>query len=177
MKIGDITRRGALAGAGGLTLAACSNKRPQAEPLPVAEGAFKHGVASGDPDQTSLVVWTALTGGQAGAPVRIEVSADERFSDLVFEGEATQAGPAVTSPDLPPAVPYKALVEGLEPGQSYVFRFVRGGESSPRCASPTGSRRSTVHERRARCCRSCTGSSLVMCSLWLAAGSVYVCSL
>lgn len=131
MKIGEITRRGALAGAGGLTLAACSDSRPQAEPLAVAEGAFKHGVASGDPDQTSLVVWTALTGTRADAPVRVEVSADERFSELVFEGETAPAGPAVTSPDMEPAIPYKALVEGLEPGRAYMFRFVRDGEYSP----------------------------------------------
>ena len=131
MKIGEITRRGALAGVGGLTLAACSENRPQAEPLAIAEGAFKHGVASGDPDQTSLVVWTAVTGSRVDVPVRVEVSADERFSDLVFEGETTPAGPAVTSPDMAPSIPYKALVEGLEPGRSYMFRFVRDGEYSP----------------------------------------------
>ena len=58
-----LTRRAALAGAAGLGLAAtaCSREEPSFAPRPPADGPFKHGVASGDPDQSSIMLWTAIT--------------------------------------------------------------------------------------------------------------------
>ena len=113
-----LTRRGALLAAAGVgaALGGCS---PEVfAPLPSPDGPFKHGVASGDPDQTSLVFWTAITGAQAG-PARLEVSSTPDFSDLVFDDDLAPIGPAAGE-----ATPYKHLVEGLQPGTPYWYRFM-----------------------------------------------------
>lgn len=116
-----LTRRGALFGAAGLSLAACGERR--FEPLPLRDGPFKHGVASGDPDQDSLVVWTALTG--ADGELILELSRDPEFGD-VREARMEPAGPAVQG-----VRPYKRLLSDLQPGTAYWYRFRLGEEVSP----------------------------------------------
>ncbi|MGJ3231422.1 MAG: alkaline phosphatase D family protein [Oceanicaulis sp.] len=110
-----LTRRGALLAGAGLGLAACSQER--FEPLPAREGPFKHGVASGDPDQTSLVLWTAVTGA-GDAPVIVEVADTPDFAALVFTDELAPAGPETAG-----ATPYKILATGLTPGRAVWYRF------------------------------------------------------
>ncbi|HCY56004.1 MAG TPA: alkaline phosphatase, partial [Oceanicaulis sp.] len=125
----DLTRRGALLAAAGVGagLAGCSQEAPRFDPLPAPDGPFKHGVASGDPDQTSLVVWTAVT---ADGDVRLtlEVATDESFNTIV---ERRELGPREGVIAIDGARPVKALVEGLEPGREYVYRFRQGDEVSP----------------------------------------------
>ncbi len=115
-----LTRRGALLAGAGLSLAACSEQR--FEPILAREGPFKHGVASGDPDQTSLILWTAVTGtaatGDERAPVSVEVSETPDFARLVFTEELQPSGPATGG-----ATPYKILATGLEPGRPVWYRF------------------------------------------------------
>jgi alkaline phosphatase D len=112
-----LTRRAALLAGVGATAALGACSEPRFDPLPSREGPFKHGVASGDPDQTSVMLWTAVTGAQ-GAPVTVEVAADEAFADFMFEAEAGPAGPETAG-----ARPYKILIEGLQPGQRIYYRF------------------------------------------------------
>lgn len=120
-----LTRRGALlAGAGAAAaLGACTE--PSFDRLPRPEGPFKHGVASGDPDQTSLMLWTAVTGAD-GAPVWVEVSTHADFSALAFEAEAGPAGPEAAG-----ATPYKILADGLTPGGRIYYRFRFRDQRSP----------------------------------------------
>ena len=131
-----LTRRSALlAGAGAAAaLSACSQET--FAPLPRPDGPFKHGVASGDPDSSSLMLWTAVTGAD-GAPVTVEVARNADFSDVILETEAGLAGP--TTDD---TTPYKLLADGLEPGFEIFYRFrfrehvspVGAGKTLPRGA-------------------------------------------
>ena len=113
-----LTRRAALLGAAGAgaVLASCG-EAPRFDPLPRPEGPFKHGVASGDPDRSSLVLWTAVTGAEE-APVTVEVSDTPDFVRLVFTDEAQPAGPAVEG-----ATPYKIVATGLQAGAPLWYRF------------------------------------------------------
>jgi alkaline phosphatase D len=121
----NLTRRGALlaAAGAGLTVGACSGIEPYE--APVATGSFRHGVASGDPDQTSVVLWTALSddgGGYRG----VEVARDAQFADVVFSsGEDIRYIVAQALGTL------KILASGLEPGQSYFYRFRHNDAYSP----------------------------------------------
>jgi alkaline phosphatase D len=87
------------------------------------QGVFRHGVASGDPDGTSVVLWTHLTTEQPSATVRWEVATGEDFAEIVAEGEA--AASAMRDHTV------KVVAEGLEPGQTYRYRFTSGDETSP----------------------------------------------
>lgn len=110
-----LTRRSALLAGAGIGLAACSEQR--FEPLPARDGPFKHGVASGDPDQTSMVLWTAVTGAD-GAPLTVEVSDTPDFAQLVFTDQLDPSGPETGG-----ATPYKILAGGLVPGRAVWYRF------------------------------------------------------
>ena len=87
-----------------------------------AGGAFRHGVASGDPDATSVVLWTRLSSEEAAPSVRWELASDEGFADVVAQGEAA------TSAERDHTV--KVVVGELEPGAAYFYRFTLGGETS-----------------------------------------------
>jgi len=120
-----LTRRTALIGAAGagLAVSACSSEPERFEPR--GEGTFRHGVASGDPDATSVMLWTALTedgGGWRG----VEVARDEGFADIVFE-----QGEEIAYIQAQPLGTLKILATGLEPGQRYFYRFRLNDEYSP----------------------------------------------
>ena len=113
----NLTRRTALIGAAGagLAVSACSQSPDVFQP--VANGSFNHGVASGDPDQSSVMLWTALTndgGGYRG----VEVARDDAFTDIVFE-----QGGEIAYVTVQPLGTLKILATGLEPGASYFYRF------------------------------------------------------
>ena len=120
------TRRGALAllGMGGAT--ACAPTVTQlsnvAQP---ARGSFEHGVASGDPQSDSVILWTRVSPGQVQAgsiPVTWEIDTDPGFGNPVRgQTEAT------------PARDFSVKVEAanLAPATDYHYRFTTGGETSP----------------------------------------------
>lgn len=91
--------------------------------LPVPDGVFRHGVASGDPLQDRVVIWTRFTpepGRQVpreGLAVRWEVSPAPN-------GPVVAKGVAFASADRDFTV--KVDVGGLKPGTDYVYRFHRG---------------------------------------------------
>ena len=93
---------------------------------------FPLGVASGEPQSDSVVLWTRLAprplqadGGmpQVAVPVRWEVAAAARFTQVVRQG-VIAAEPAV-------AHSVHVLVEGLAAGRTYHYRFEAGGQRSP----------------------------------------------
>jgi len=90
----------------------------------VSSGAFAHGVASGDPFLTSVVLWTHVTTETDGD---IEVIW-EVFSDKSLENRTT-TGRYKTNKSRDYCV--KVIAEGLTPGQDYFYRFRAGDAVSP----------------------------------------------
>ena len=97
-----------------------------------ASNPFTLGVASGDPDSTSVVLWTRLApkplepyGGMSADPVAVrwEVAHDEAFRKPVA------SGPAVATPQLAHSV--HVVAQGLDPDRWYFYRFHAGDAVSP----------------------------------------------
>lgn len=89
---------------------------PSATPL--TTDPFALGVASGDPDASSVVLWTRLLGAEGAHDVVWEVATDEAMKGIVAAGVAT-----ATADD---AHTIHALVSGLAPGSEYWYRFTAG---------------------------------------------------
>ncbi|MEO1250752.1 MAG: alkaline phosphatase D family protein [Pseudomonadota bacterium] len=126
-----ITRRAALASGLAAGAASCASA-PKMTPFTAADiaagGVFGYGVASGDPRQTSVVIWTALDVPEdARGPARLrvvwETAADPDFTDMRAKGEA------MTGPSRGHTV--KALLTDLQPGETLYYRFRFGDEVSP----------------------------------------------
>lgn len=83
---------------------------------------FLHGVASGDPEATAVIIWTRVTA-PIEVPILWQVATDEAFADIVSHGEVS----AKSSSDYT----VKVDVRGLEPGHSYFYRFLSGKAVSP----------------------------------------------
>jgi alkaline phosphatase D len=113
------TRRALLAAATGSALAACV---PAAA---VRRGDFSHGVASGDPLADRVILWTRYLPADAAPEAAIiwQVARDADFSTVLRQGETTARATADYT--------VKVDVEGLEPGQSYFYRFLAGDQTSP----------------------------------------------
>lgn len=120
-----IDRRRALAlfGLGG---ASAAGEAMAAAPRGLFAGraAFLHGVASGDPLEDRVVLWTRITAEATTAPiaVRWDVATDPAFKAIVRQGQAT----AVAARDHT----VKVDVTGLKPATDYFYRFryVRKGK-------------------------------------------------
>jgi alkaline phosphatase D len=117
-----LDRRQTLALITGGTLGACAAPQTQAV-LATHSPVFAHGVASGDPRTTSVVLWTRVTTDAAEQVVTWHLARDADFSDLV------QSGKAVASAEADYTV--KVIPEGLEPGAQYYYRFDTAGGPSP----------------------------------------------
>jgi len=124
-----LDRRKVLAAAGGMALFGGLNLNPRVWAAPrFADNPFALGVASGDPLPGGFVIWTRLAprpleehGGMPAiaAPVRWEVSEDERFTQVVRSGEA------IARPELAHSVHVE--VEGLQSRRPYWYRFFLAG--------------------------------------------------
>ena len=93
---------------------------------------FTLGVASGDPDHQSLVLWTRLApdpldpnGGMKAEPVHVtwELATDETMKTIVASGKS------VATPQLGHSVHVE--VDGLKPDRWYWYRFRAGDATSP----------------------------------------------
>ncbi len=107
-----------LLGVGALTLPG------NAAALLTARG-FTHGVASGEPRQKSVMLWTRFVP-DSGDRARLswQVSATEDFARVSREGEVFAAGEHDHT--------VKPVAEGLEPGRWYFYRFrAADGRFSP----------------------------------------------
>ena len=83
---------------------------------------FRHGVASGDPDASSVVLWTRVT-----ATGAVEVTWE--LSDSMAFDQIVKSGTFSTGPERDHTV--KLLAAGLEPGGVWFYRFRVGGATSP----------------------------------------------
>jgi alkaline phosphatase D len=135
------SRRGFLAGAGGLTAAALLTgpdafaAKPPKRPT-LRGGSFAEGVLSGDPTPDGATVWTRLGDVEGRGTVELEVARDRGFRKVVARGLLD------TSPALGHSV--KSRVVNLSPHQEYWYRFSTRGSESPvgrfRTALPPDSR-------------------------------------
>lgn len=127
--LSQVTRRTAL---GGLAAGSAVLFFPQVASAS-STGPFRHGVASGDPDATSVVLWTRVTSSGDVALV-VEIAEDLGFTRIVGRSEL------VTGPDRDHTA--KRLASGLQPGRTFYYRFRMDSEISPTGRArtlPTGS--------------------------------------
>ena len=84
---------------------------------------FPQGVASGDPRDTSVVLWTrAVRGADAGdVPLAVQVATDARFTTIVADLFITAT--AATDHTV------RVLVTNLGPGTAYFYRFTAGQDT------------------------------------------------
>ncbi len=87
--------------------------------------AFGQGVASGDPQATSVMLWTrvsAASGATDAIRLKLQVSTSEDFATMLVETQlsATDASDHTV----------RVLVEGLSPDTIYFYRFVAGLDES-----------------------------------------------
>jgi alkaline phosphatase D len=81
---------------------------------------FPQGVASGDPRQDSVMLWTRAVPVDAtgDAPMLLQLSDSEAFGDVLLEQQlSTNADSDFT---------VRAFIDGLEPGTHYYYRFLGG---------------------------------------------------
>ena len=93
-----------------------------------AEGVFDYGIASGDPDASSVVLWTHLSPSDAddidtAIPVRWEVAETPDFAAIVAVGASSAQAERDHT--------VKVVAAGLEPGKTYFYRFIAGEAVSP----------------------------------------------
>lgn len=142
------SRRTALKGAALGAVAAAVPWRSfdaEAAAAPARNGVFGYGVASGDPLNSRVVIWTratpspdAVPGSGLGAPLQVtwQVATDPGFATVVRTGKVT------TSPASDHTV--KVDVPGLRPYTRYWYRFLAGGQTSPTGLTQTAPDDTTV---------------------------------
>lgn len=119
------TRRGALAlfGLGGAATACAPAVELTRSGEVSADGAFEHGVASGDPQARSVILWTRITPvGDGFVPVIWEIDTARDFSNPMSGQAEARAARDFT---------VKIDATGLQPGTDYYYRFRAGEETSP----------------------------------------------
>ena len=113
----QISRREAIAGLGGgyVLLGSCTSTNKPAD----IDAQFDHGIASGDPTATAIVLWTRVSSpGLDAIAIEFEVARDEAFNDIVRSGKSlTSAARDYT---------VKVDVTSLSPGTRYFYRFRAG---------------------------------------------------
>lgn len=116
-----------------------SSQKLDPEGNPVTILPFGHGVASGDPTPTNVVIWTRVTPTAEALPgsgvgpactVRWQVARDAAFSDIAAQGEV-QTGPAIDHT-------VHVDVGGLTPATTYFYRFQFAGGDYDGVLSPVG---------------------------------------
>ena len=86
---------------------------------------FKHGVASGDPRQDAVVIWTRITPQTPGG----DVAYTWKLNPIDRRAGGARNGSGLTGPGRD----YTAKVDvvGLDPGRAYTFEFEAAGVTSP----------------------------------------------
>ncbi|WP_035120236.1 alkaline phosphatase D family protein [Corynebacterium freneyi] len=125
---------------------------------------FQHGVASGDPLPTSVLLWTRATshpddvpGAEAGTAVKLrcEVATDDSFGTIVLSGEAV-AEPAQDNT-------VKLDATGLQPDTWYSYRFTVAEGDYAGQVSPIGRTRTAPD---ANATPDKLGIALTSCANW-----------
>ncbi len=108
---------------------------------------FQHGLASGDPLEDRVILWTRVTCSDDIVPVDYEVATDAAFSAIVTCGQvlASSAGDHTVHAD----------ATGLAPDSRYFFRFHALGQTSPSGRTRTLPGVGVTHLRFAQtsCCK------------------------
>lgn len=108
-----IDRRTLIKGLGaGVTWAALSGCADASVPAPL--GKFSHGVASGEPGQDRMLLWTRYASDQ-DTRLDVEMAETSDFASIVAGGSVT------ASPQNDHTA--KIMVDGLQPGRTYFYRF------------------------------------------------------
>lgn len=121
-----LDRRSLLGLLGASAGGACATTPAQAADTAVS---FSHGVASGDPNQTSAVFWTRVTPSAPDAGdivVGLEVARDPGFADIVVRRDDL-----IASAERDFTVKTDLDGRGLQPGLTYHYRFTAAGVTSP----------------------------------------------
>ncbi|MEN4981968.1 alkaline phosphatase D family protein [Acinetobacter modestus] len=86
---------------------------------------FEHGVASGDPLQDRVILWTRLTPSDSSARLQVtwEIALDQQFKQIIKTDKVTTAAAQDFT--------VKVDATGLKPNQSYFYRFSFGDKISP----------------------------------------------
>ena len=79
---------------------------------------FVHGVASGDPLATAVVIWTRVSGQSRRTPVQWSVAVDAAMTQVVRKGTAFASAERDYTA--------KVDVTGLRPGETYWYQFTVG---------------------------------------------------
>ncbi|HET7182576.1 MAG TPA: PhoD-like phosphatase N-terminal domain-containing protein, partial [Candidatus Limnocylindrales bacterium] len=87
-------------------------------------GPFRHGVASGDPTDRRVVIWTRVSGAEGDAPVAVRWRLAE-----ATDGRPAGHGQTLARPDADWTV--SVDVGGLRPDTPYTYSFEVDGETSP----------------------------------------------
>ena len=85
---------------------------------PVRNRIFNQGIASGDPTQNSVVLWTRITTEDISNVVW-QIASDSFFTNILQQGELTADAEADHT--------VKLEVSNLEPGEVYFYRFIVNG--------------------------------------------------
>lgn len=95
------------------------------EESPEAQADFVHGVASGDPLQDKVILWTRLTPVDLSAPLKVtwEIATDDQFKQNLKTGTVQ-----TTKTD---DFTVKVDATGLQAGTTYYYRFRFGSKVSP----------------------------------------------
>jgi alkaline phosphatase D len=117
-----LTRREALIGASSALLLQVGCGSTRIDPGTYSPTVFRHGVASGDPDNDSVVLWTRVSERNDATEVYWQVAADPDFRDIV------RSGRTVTGPERDYTV--KVVADRLQPGAAYFYRFIAGPDRS-----------------------------------------------
>ena len=116
----SISRRGFIgaAAAMGATIAwAAGNGKLKARPWTHTPERFAEGVASGDPDMRSVLLWTRVSNAtDATVPLTVEVAEDSAFERMVANADTKALAAADHT--------CRVLVAGLEPNRIYWYRFI-----------------------------------------------------
>jgi alkaline phosphatase D len=131
MPVFPLTRRGALKGLTAVGALAALGGLAHGGQRPLR---FTHGVASGDPLQDRVMLWTrALPEDGEAIALNWTIARDAGFRDTVVQGTAW----ATAATDFT----VKIDAHGLAPGERYHYRFVAEGQTSPTgrtCTLPVG---------------------------------------
>lgn len=127
------TRRDFLARSAALTagvlLTGCEGNSPQTLRA-VKQSIFQHGVASGDPLQDRVILWTRASRVGDGTVIDWVVARDPQLQQVVRRsGDGVDQQPQVVEAARDFTV--KLDVSGLQPGTTYYYQFTIDGEASP----------------------------------------------
>ncbi len=125
-RVPGTSRRGFFKSSGGAAAALAAAPLLSMSPSQAAEATrFRHGVASGDPLNDRVILWTRVTPPAPVSVVNVSfvVATDPGMAQVVLRGS--------TKTNVARDYTVKVDPSGLRPGTTYYYRFFADGEASP----------------------------------------------